>query len=392
MDYQGRITGLQEAIKNKGWEGVILFWTRDVFYYTGLAQPAWLMVRPDDWAVFVRSGYDFARENAVIDAERIVDQRKLKLACERMFPGEGAGAKVGSELDILPVNEARSYQAALGARELVDASPLVLDQRMVKDEDEIAMHKLAGKAAQAGHEVAKAILKPGITEVEFAGAIEHAQRLAGHVGVFFYRQVEALMSRGPMGSGANLARHSGTLFTLTGVGMSPALPSGPSRSKVDRGELILVDICPCVEGYHMDQSRMYCPGRAPARAWELHYNLKEIADHLISDLRPGMVAGDAFDMASQKAAELGIADIYLRFPNGIHSHFVGHGVGLEINEPPVLSRGNKQPLRAGMVLALEHHVMQPDGLAVKLEDLVWLREDGCQILNITPREIFESGD
>ena len=390
MNYPKRIAQLQQSISDSGWEGAILFWTRDVFYYTGLAQPAWLVVRPDDWAVFVRSGYEFALENAVIQPERIIAERKLGKVCERMFPGGGAGAKVGSELDILPVNEAMAYAKALGSRELVDASPLVLHQRMVKDEDELAMHHLAAQASQAGHLAGIQVLKPGVTEIEFASAIEHAQRLAGHVGVFFYRQVEALMSRGPMSAGPNLARHSGTLFTLTGVGMSLAMPSGPSTRPVQEGELILVDICPCVEGYHMDQSRMYCPGKAPARAWELHYALAEIGDHLMKNLRPGMLAGDAYQMASDKAAELNMADIYLRFPNGIHSHFVGHGVGLEINEPPVLSRGNKEPLRAGMVLALEQHMMQPDGLTVKLEDMVVLQDDGCKILNITPRVITES--
>ena len=391
MNYPKRITELQEAIADKGWEGVILFWTRDVFYYTGLAQPAWLVVRPDDWAVFVRSGYEFAVERAQIVPERIIPERNMSNVCERMFPGHGNGAKVGSELDILPVNEAEKYASVLGGRELVDASPLVLHQRMVKDEDEVAMHRLAAEAAQKGHLAGLEVLKPGVAEIEFAAAIEHAHRLAGHVGVFFYRQVETLMSRGPMSAGPNLARHSGTLFTLTGVGMSPALPSGPSGRPVKRGELIMVDICPCIEGYHMDQSRMYCPGKAPARAWELHYALAEIGDHLMKSLRPGMVAGDAFELATQKAADLGMADIYLRFPNGIHSHFVGHGVGLEINEPPVLSRGNQEPLRAGMVLALEQHMMQPDGLTVKLEDMVLLEKDGCKLLNITPRTITESG-
>jgi Xaa-Pro dipeptidase len=391
MNHLKRIGKLQESLCAHGLEGAILFWSRDIYYYTGLAVPAWLALRGDDWKLYIRSGMDYAAAASTLPPGRICAQRKLDLVCREMFPGGGAGQKVGSELDIMPMNQVKGYQSALGSREMVDISPIILAQRAVKDPDEVAQHRLAAQAAQAGHLAALEMLRPGISELEFAAAMEHGQRLAGHEGTVFFRWADTLMGRGPMSSGPNLARHTGTVFTLTGVGLSPALPAGAGQRVIQSGDLVFTDIPACVQGYHMDQGRMYCAGKAPARAHELYAVLLEIEDYLMRNLRPGMEAGEGYQLAIQKVAELGMAEHYLRLGPELKATFVGHSVGLEINEPPVMIRGNQTELEAGMVLAIEQHFMEPDGLTVKLEDLVLLGDEGCELLSVTPRKITEKG-
>jgi Xaa-Pro dipeptidase len=390
MNYLNRIAELQESLREKGLEGAVLFWSRDVFYYTGIAVPAWLAVRPDDWMLYIRSGYDFACQQAEIPQEKIKPLRKMDLLCQEMFPGDGEGNRVGTELDILPVNQARGYQAALGRRELVDISPIVLAQRAIKDADEVAMHKRAAEVAQIGAEAALKVLEPGITELRFAGAMEYAHRLQGSAGLPFFRQADTLMSLGPMSSGPDLTRHSGTVFTLSGVGASAALPAGPSWRVINQGDLVFSDIPPVIEGYHMDQGRMYCAGRAPAQAHEMHQALMEIEAYLMSGLRPGMAAGDAYAMAIEKATQLGMEDDYLRLGPKLKATFVGHSVGLEINEPPVMIKNSQAILKANMVLAIEQHFMDlKTGITVKLEDLVLLGDDGCELISVSPRRITE---
>jgi Xaa-Pro dipeptidase len=387
MQFELRIAHLQEAIRDRGLAGAILFHSRDIYYYTGTAQPGYLVVLPDDYRLFVSRGFDIVLRESGLAPERLEPERNLQAIASRLFPGEGTGDKIGTELDLLTVPHARSLSQAMGRRALVDISEVVLQQRMVKDAEEIESIKKACTAIQAGHLAAVSCLRAGLSELELAAAVENAQRLAGHEGCFFTRLTDFVMSRGPLASGPNLCQSSGTLFTLAGAGLSSAVPTGPSRRIIESGDLVLVDIPACVEGYHADQSRTYAVGWASGKALDLFHRLRDTADYLISSLRPGLTAGEAFALAQDRALELGLEAAFMAFASQAKAHFVGHGIGLDLNEPPLLSRHGYTVLKAGMVLAIEMHVMEPDGLALKLEDTVHLTAHGAQILTLSPREL-----
>lgn len=388
MPYSSRIRSLQEKIGLRGLEGALLFYSRDIYYYSGTAQPAWLVVLPDDYRLFVRRGYETALTESGLERERIVKGASLDAIARQMFPGKGQGAKVGTEMDVLTVFQARGMNEALGMRELVDISGEILDQRSVKDAKEIESIKKACSAVHASHIAAMSALRSGMSELELAAAVENAQRLAGHEGCFFMRVPDFVMSRGPLASGPNLRQTSGTLFTLSGAGLSPAVPTSASRRIIEDGELVLVDIPSCIEGYHADQSRTYAVSHASQKALDLFQSLRRVADCLIENLRPGMSGKEVFSMAAAKAEEIGIGDSFMNFDSGAKGHFVGHGIGLELNEPPLLARKSEAVLKAGMVLALELHLMEPKGLSLKLEDTVLLTPGGVQLLTLSPRELL----
>jgi Xaa-Pro dipeptidase len=388
MPYSNRIRSLQEKIREQGLAGAILFYSRDVFYYSGTAQPAYLVVLPDDYRLFVRRGYEIARMESGYEKERIVKEASFEAVARRMFPGQGQGTKVGTEIDVLTVLQARMMSRALGMRELVDISGEILEQRAVKDARELESIKKACTAVHAGHVAAISCLRAGMSELELSAAVENAQRLAGHEGSFFLRVPDFVMSRGPLASGFNLRHTSGTLFTLSGTGLSPAIPTGASRRIIKAGDLVLVDIPVCVEGYHADQSRTYAAGHAHQKALDLFQRLRSVADCLIGNLHPCMTCADAFALAMAEAKASGIGDSFMNFDSGAKAFFVGHGVGLEINEPPLLARNSRAVLKAGMVLAIEMHLMEPQGLALKLEDTVFITSNGVEILTSTPRELI----
>jgi Xaa-Pro aminopeptidase len=382
-----RIRSLQEKIRGRGLAGAILFFSRDVYYYSGTAQPAYLVVLPDDYRLFVRRGYEIARLESGFDQERIVQGNFLEEIVQQMFPGEGRGAKLGTEMDVLTVLQARNMNQALGARELVDISGDILEQRTVKGSQELESIKRACSAVHAGHIAAISHLRAGMSELELAAAVENAQRLAGHEGCFFMRMPDFVMSRGPLASGLNLRHTSGTLFTLSGAGLSPAIPTGASRRIIEAGDMVLVDIPVCIEGYHADQSRTYAVGHAHPKALDLFQRLRSVADHLMSNLRPGLTCGEVFAAATAEAEALGIGDSFMNFHSGVKAHFVGHGIGLELNEPPFLARNSRAVLKVGMVLAIELHLMEPEGHALKLEDTVFITPNGVEILTSSPREL-----
>ena len=391
MPYPNRIRSLQEKISEQGLAGAILFYSRDVYYYSGTAQPAYLVVLPDDYRLFVRRGYEIARMESGYEKERIVKGASLEAIAQQMFPGQGQGAKVGTELDVLTVPQARNMNQALGMRELVDISGEILEQRTVKDVQELESIKRACSAVHAGHIAAVSSLRAGMSELELAAAVENAQRLAGHEGCFFMRTPDFVMSRGPLASGFNLRHTSGTLFTLSGTGLSPAIPTGASRRIIEAGDMVLVDIPVCVEGYHADQSRTYAVGHAQQRALDLFQRLRSVADCLIGNLRPGMTCAEAFALAMDEAKASGIGDSFMNFDSGVKAFFVGHGIGLELNEPPLLARNSQAVLKAGMVLAIEMHLMEPEGLALKLEDTVFITPNAVEILTSSPRKLIAVG-
>ena len=197
------------------------------------------------------------------------------------------------------------------------------------------------------------------------------------------------MSRGPITSGENLFRISGVVYTITGVGLSPAVPAGPSRRKIKPGDIVIVDIPTLVNGYHADQTRTYCVGKAPPEIHSLYDDLRAIADHLIEIIRPGITCNEVYRLAVEKAAALGRQGQFQHFGGGKRSRLIGHGIGLELNEPPIPSEYDTSPLGDGFVIALDMHMLDESMGVVKLEDMILIKEAGNEILTPTPRELFE---
>ena len=218
-------------------------------------------------------------------------------------------------------------------------------------------------------------------ELELAAAVENAHRLAGHEGIFFIRQPDFFMSRGPITSGPNLFKISGVVYTITGVGLSSSVPAGPSQRKIAKGDLVIVDIPTLVDGYHADQTRTYCLGPATEAARAMYGDLKAIADHLITQMRPGIKCSDIYRMAVEKAKTLGRKGQFQSFGRGKISRLIGHGIGLELNEPPIPSEYDHSPVDENYVIALDMHMMDSDVGVVKLEDMILIGKDGNLALN-----------
>ena len=386
--YEKRIEMLQRSLLEKGWDAALLFYSRDIFYYTGTAQPAYLLVTPTRYRLFICSGFEFAKDEIGLERACMIKERRLE-SVAMVMQQLTEGRVVGTELDLMPVLQYRKWKAAFQGFEFMDVSPIVLAQRRVKDPYELLMIKRACDAQDKGHMAVLRTLKAGITELELAAALEYAHRLAGHEGSLFMRQPDFFMSRGPIGSGDNLSRFSGVVYSVTGVGLSPAVPAGPSRKRIEYGDCVVVDIPTLVSGYHSDQTRTYFLGKASQSVMELHDALLNISNHLISHARPGIRCSDLFRMAMDKAASCGFIDAFLSFGNGKSSHMIGHGIGLECTEPPVLSKNNHSILLESEVLALEMHMFRQGLGVVKIEDMFHIGEEKNEILTRSPRMLCE---
>lgn len=382
-----RIETLQRAISKSSWAGALINCSRDLFYYTGTTIPSWLAVTPLDHRLFVRGDIDMARSHTRLAQDKIVESRKLQDTAE--FLKAGAPSVIATELDVMTVSQLKSFRKIFPNTEFADISPVVLEQRKIKEKREIELLKEACAVVHMGHVRVLETLKEGMTELELSAEVEDAHRRGGHEGIFFIRLPDFYMSRGPIASGPNLLNNTGVVYSITGTGFTPSMPAGPSRRRIARGEAIVIDIPVMVNGYHADQSRTYVLGPAPAGMKSMYNDLKSIADEMIDKIRPGITSGEICRLALARAGQLGRADQFQSFGPGKRSRLIGHGIGVELNEPPIIMENDPGRIEEGCVIALDIHMLDQALGVVKLEDMVVVGQSGNEILNVSPRELCE---
>ena len=382
-----RIAVLQQEIVRAGWNGGLINCSRDLFYYTGMTIPSWLAVTPSDYRLFVRGEIDLARAHTALRQDKIVASRKLQDVAG--FLTAGAPGVIATELDIMPVSQLRAWQKIFPQTEIVDISPVILAQRKIKEPAEVALLREACKVIHLGHERVLATLREGMTELELSAEVEDAHRRGGHEGIFFIRLPDFYMSRGPIASGPNLFNNTGVVYSITGAGFTPSMPAGPSRRRIARGDLVVIDIPVMVNGYHADQTRTYVLGRPSREVRSMYDDLKAIADYLIEKIKPGATSDEICRTALGKVAELGREGQFQSFGPGKRSRLVGHGIGVELNEPPVIMENDMSRIEEGCVIALDIHMLDLSLGVVKLEDMILIKQYGNEILNVSPRDLCE---
>lgn len=379
-----------------GMDAALLLHPRDVLYYAGTVRPAVLLVAPRSGqsqteprvALFVRRGLEYARREATV--ARVEPMSGFASVAEAAVELGLTGGAMGTELDVVPARVYRRLAEIFPAWELADVSPLVLAQRAVKDEEEIAAMRRAAAVADAGHRVVPQVVAPGVSELALAAEVEAAMRRDGHEGYLPLRNPGARGDGVLLMSGENLAVRGGHGLVVTGAGLSLASPYGASRRELQPGDLVVVDIGSTWAGYTSDESRTYVVGQATDAQRALFAVARAAEDTVLGNLRPGMAVADLY-AAAEAIVTQGAAP---HFAPGslVLPGFVGHGIGLELDEPPVLWHCDGHCLQAGMVLAVEIEVSAPvQGMMVKLEDTAVVRQDGCELLTSTVRKLIECG-
>jgi Xaa-Pro aminopeptidase len=373
-----------------GIDAVLLLHPRDVLYYATTVRPAALLVASHEAILFVRRGLQYAREEATV--ARVEPMNGFSSVSDTIAELGLTGGVLGTELDVVPARIAQRLREVFPSWSLADVSPLVLAQRAVKDEGEIAATRGAAAVADAGQRAVVQAVAPGMSELALAAEVEAAMRRAGHEGFQPLRYPEARGGGIFLMSGENLAVRGGHGLVVTGTGLSPAMPYGPSQRVLRPGDLIVVDIGSTYAGYTADESRTFVVGQATDWQQALFAAVRATEDAILDTLRPGTAVADLYAVAEgvvARGAPPHFAPGSLALPG-----FVGHGVGLELDEPPVLWPRDETRFQAGMVLAIEVEVSAPapaQRTMIKLEDTVLVRPGGCERLTGTPRELIECG-
>ncbi len=386
-----RIEVLQKSLLDAGVDVALLCYSKSLYYYSGTTQPSFLIVTPEDFDLLVLKGMEHVAYESWLPGKKISEAKSgFKDITGVLKRLEVTGGALGMEMDVTPAVFYLRMAGAFPQFKIIDVSKIILEQRKIKDAWELKCMREACRIVHAGHERILEILREGMTEIELSAEIEDAHRRAGHEGLYFHRQFDFFMGRGVLASGEDLSRIAGKVQSITGMGLSPAVPLGASRRTIKRGDMIVVDIPTLYKGYHSDQSRTYVIGKAPVACLDLYQGMKEISDRTIQHLRPGVSCADLYETALSVARETGMEPFYMRLAgNPEILPFIGHGIGLEVNELPLLSRNNRDVIREGVVTTLEIEMWKSEREVVKLEDTIAVHADGAEILTLSPRDLCE---
>lgn len=296
-------------------------------------------------------------------------------------------SKLMLEGDELPYTEYVRLASLFPDTEVVNGTPIIRQARSIKTSIEIEMLRLSGIAHAKAYEQIPSVYRPGMTDIEFSIEIERLMRLQGNLGIFrvFGRSMEIFM--GSVLTSDNAGYPSPYDFALGGKGLDPALPGGANKTPLKEGQSVMIDLGGNFNGYMGDMSRVFSIGKLSEEAYAAHQVCLEIQEKISSIARPGTVCENLYNIAVEIATKAGFADKFMGTDQ--QAKFIGHGIGLEINEAPVLAPRMRQELETGMVFALEPKIVIPGVGPVGIENSWVVTNDRIEKLTNCNEEIID---
>ena len=372
---------IQAALRRLPADALLLADNANLYYTSSRVFCGYTYVPAEgDMIYFVRRPVGLAGDNVVYirKPEQIIEEmqkRGLPLPHTLLVEGES-----------LSYNEyTRLASAFPSSRILPGGTALIRQVRAVKTPFEIGMIRQSAASHDMLYRHIPKLYTPGMTDLEFSIEIERAARQHGSLGIFriFGRSMEIFM--GNVLAGENADTPTPYDFAMGGAGLDDSLPIGCNGTTIHPGQTVMVDVNGNFTGYMTDLSRVYSLGEIPEKARHAHAVSLEIEQAVMSMARPGVAASELYDKALAIARDRKVEDYFMGHRQ--KAGFVGHGVGIEINEQPVLAPRSRDVLEAGMVFALEPKFVIPGVGPVGIENTFLVTDDGVERLTNCEEEI-----
>ena len=344
------------------------------YYFTGTMQDALLIIRRGGHrSFFVRRSYDRAMAESPAGAD-VLPMRSYRDAAEKagQAPGHVYIESEGMTLGVL--SRLQKYFKMDAPRAV---EPVVCAVRAVKSEYELDIMRECGRRHQDfADRIIPSLFTEGMSEADLTGRLYQALMSAGWQGATRFQMFGTEVGIGQLGFGTNAL--TPTSFDGPGGSMplSPAVPFGGSRDRrLQKGDLVFVDVAFGMQGYHTDHTQVYSFGMPPnERAAHYHRQCIRVQSDTAARLVPGAVPSEIYREIMESLDE----DFLVHFMgyNGRAARFLGHGIGLHVDETPVIARGFDEPLEANMVFALEPKRGVPGIGMVGVEDTYVVARNG----------------
>lgn len=338
---------------------------RGYVYVTADGEPYWFVIRP--MTVDTTDRVKIIRKPEQIPA--MLSEMGLPLPSRLAL----------EESDLSYADIMRLSKAFEGSQTL-NGSGCMTSARMVKTEREIALMRENGLHQTEAYRRIKSLYHDNMTDLEFQIEIERVLRLEGSLG--FTRTAGNLMeiNMGSLISGDNADAPSPYDFSMGGAGVGGALPVGANGEIMRCGTTVMVDMNGCFNGYQTDLTRVWSLGEVSDLAYKAHACAIRILRRLEEMARPGVLICDLYAEAMRIVEEENLQPYFMGHNQQVP--FIGHGVGIQLNEAPAITPKNRTVIEAGMTLALEPKFVIPHVGAVGPENTYVVSEQG--LLNLTP--------
>lgn len=351
-----RLRRLRHTIQAKGLGGYLVTDRPNQFYLTGFdGEDGAVLILPRK--VYLLTDGRFAEEasQAAGWAEAIIRKGKLSEALKKLTTKHRL-EKIGLDPATITVEQHASLRKEIKPTRLVSVPDLVARQRLYKDETEVAAIEHAVRVAEGAFERVTKKLKPGVTERELAAELQHEMIRRGATEASF----PIIVAEGPNSS----------------------LPHAkPGDRTIRVGSAVLIDWGATVEHYRSDLTRVIFIRRIPPRFRRMYEAVLAAQAAALAAIRPGERMCDVDAAARNRLKKDKLDQAF--------SHGLGHGIGLDIHEPPRVSFRSEEKLEPGMVITVEPGVYLPGVGGVRIEDDVLVTERGCRILSRVPKSLDE---
>lgn len=380
-----RISCFQKKLIQKELDGAVIVLNSDTFYFTGTVQNSFLYVPAAGEPVFMikRSLRRGKEESSLKNIVPIKHPMQIPEILSTF--GYKAPKKIGLELDVMPFNIYKTYKKVFPDAEFYDVSPIVKEIRAVKSPYELGLMRNALSVIDEAFKEVPSFLHEGMTEVELAALFEAEMRKRGYSGCCKMRAFNQELFYGVVCSGENGFCPSYFDGPIGGSGVSVSNSQGAGWKKIKRDESIIIDNTCIIDGYAGDQTRIFCIGELSRKMVKAFEDSLTIQSEIIRSIKPGTPAEEPYLLAVKLAEEMGYKDNFMGYKED-QVKFVGHGIGLELDEWPVLAKGLKTPIMPGMTFALEPKFIFPEG-AIGIENSFVMTENGPESMCITPETI-----
>jgi len=386
QELENRIDSLRKALidVDPGFDTALVTGRVNQYYFTGTMQDGLLVVKRDGGA------YYFVRRSL----ERALDECPLDIVYPMMSYRDMVGivpTNFGNtyiETESVPIAMLGRLQKYFKMDKINPLDRIIFAQRAIKSPRELELIRQSGRQhLQLLEEIAPSLLREGISEAEFQGELFAAMIKLGYQGVSRFSIFQTEMVVGQLGFGENSVYP--TSFDGPGgmKGMNAASPAiGSRKRRLKKGDLVFVDIGYGVGGYHSDKTQVYSFGAPPeAEIVKIHRACIEVERRCAAMLVAGAIPSQIYAKIMDNLPE-GLSEGFMGYPKGVC--FLGHGVGLHIDEPPAIAKGFDTPLAENMVIALEPKCGIPGVGTVGVEDTYIITAGGSECVTGGGRDIM----
>lgn len=357
MNHRARHRRLEAALAASRVDAFLLIHPPNLRYLCGFTGSSGVLALAGGKRVLFTDGRYSTQAREEAQGARVVIARGGLLEEAAAWLGRQRVRRLGVEAQHMTLAARSALVRLLTAKtRLRPLADLVERQRMIKEPGEIALIRSAVRLGSSLFNRALKVLRPGVTEAEVAAEIEYGARRGGAQGMSFE--------------------------TIVAAGRRSAMPHGiASLQPIPNKGFVVLDFGVILGGYCSDMTRTVHLGRASSQAREMYQVVREAQEQAISAVRAGVKAGEVDYAARRVLQEAGLGRYF--------THSTGHGLGLEIHEPPRLGKGQTEILEAGMVVTIEPGVYVAGRGGVRIEDVVVVTPKGCEVLTPTSKELME---